>query len=204
MPASRETILSTTAVIEAEPVGRLGSDGKSLSRTLLLAQTMGVEENVNRFPVNGIGDFYLRDAPALGWGGMLTLDFYAASFIEHPTGAVIRNWDTAEKFKQWHTYFKDAVVITLMDNRIANNVSAANFLENGNASVEGAEVLMIKDARWVNDGFDMPNQSVASRRTSFMYLEPIISDNKNNDYRNLLSTNVNDTGAGHVGDSATG
>ena len=171
---TREAIISTTALIRSLPSAGVNSAVAGSEQVVHLGQTLDIQENVNRIPIAGIGDFGLRDVPAVRWSGMISIDVTAFSFITHPTGGVIRSFKDTKDFQKWHTYFGETVSIELWDRYLPDGTASTAVI---NATVQEYLVAKITDARWVDDGFSLPDQSVATRRTSFMYLEPVISRN---------------------------
>ena len=179
---SRQVLLSTTAVVKAKPLhGKLTA--------VFLAQTINVSEDRNLIEVDGIGDFFPRDLAAVGWAGMIGLDFHASSYIIHPTGGVRRQFKSKRAFQAWHTYFAESVEIELYDNQIADLTEGADrdAIDLIVATPIPKYVLKIKDALWTNDTFSSTNKAISSRSTNFRYLSPIIDEGKE-DFRNITPT----------------
>jgi hypothetical protein len=136
-------------------------------------RSIRVNEQIQRGRVIGLGSLTPQEAPATGWSGSVTCDFYNIDFRKSQLpGAIFRNNVSKEEWLE---------AICLQLKGVSLNIYQRTALDNNQPKTPGAQVkgglylyATIDDLLLDAEGFDLSEGAVSGRNQSFQYLSPIL------------------------------
>lgn len=138
-------------------------------------RSIRVNEQIQRGRVIGLGSLTPTEAPATGWSGSVTCDFYNIDFRESQLpGAIFRKDTTPEAWLEAVCLQLKGVTLNIYQ-RTALDASQPQTAS-GTVGVKGGLYLYatIEDLLLDAEGFDISEGAVSGRNQSFQYLTPIL------------------------------
>ena len=162
--AVNSVLTSTAGLVTGGP-----TTGKQESVRLI--QATSFSERIDRVKVGGVGLFAPLEYPALEWSGEFSCETLVLDFIEHPISqAVYRNFATDQEFADYHVFGGDSCVIQFFHRQGTVDADLRTVTNRSNKPI-----AYILDARWITDGMTLPGYGLASRSTSFLFTNPILT-----------------------------